>query len=115
MYLPTAFVPEGAVSVTPSNDHALTTAQLCQACRALQKHALFLIFYIAHAWVQAHSPNHSRYNSQEEVLLRESEQHADAAAWDAPIIHLDGPAGAPAQNYKDYKVLLLVVCPLACP
>ena len=35
--------------------------------------------------------------------------HEDDMSWKAPIIHIDGPSGAPAQNYKDYKVLLLVV------
>ena len=43
------------------------------------------------------------------VLLGESGHHDDGWSWKAPIIHVDGPSGAPAQNYKDYKVLLLVV------
>ncbi|KAL3151900.1 hypothetical protein ABBQ38_012861 [Trebouxia sp. C0009 RCD-2024] len=38
----------------------------------------------------------------------ESDSLVEAMGWKAPIIHVDGPNGAPAQNYKDYKVLLLV-------
>lgn len=42
-------------------------------------------------------------------FLTQSERYADDAGWKTPIIHIDGPCGAPAQNYKDYKILLLVV------
>ena len=43
------------------------------------------------------------------MMLEENNHHKDEMSWRAPIIHVDGPSGAPAQNYKDYKVLLLVV------
>ena len=43
------------------------------------------------------------------IMLNDSHQYAEAVGWQAPVIHVDGPCGAPAQNYKDYKVLLLVV------
>ncbi|KAL0020140.1 hypothetical protein WJX77_006430 [Trebouxia sp. C0004] len=54
------------------------------------------------------SPNHKRRESMESVISGQSERYADAMGWPAPLIHIDGPCGAPAQNYKDYKVLLLV-------
>lgn len=54
------------------------------------------------------SPNHVRHESMESVMSGQSERYADALGWPAPLIHIDGPCGAPAQNYKDYKVLLLV-------
>ena len=43
------------------------------------------------------------------VMLSEDGCQSDEMSWKAPIIHVDGPSGAPAQNYKDYEVLLLVV------
>ena len=48
------------------------------------------------------------------VMLDEHARHEEEWSWKAPIIHVDGPSGAPAQNYKDYKVLLLVVRVPAC-
>lgn len=42
------------------------------------------------------------------IFVNESDGLVEAMGWSAPIIHVDGPCGAPAQNYKDYKVLLLV-------
>ena len=62
-----------------------------------------------HVRVCLQSPNHQRHESTESVMSSQSERYADALGWAAPLIHIDGPCGAPAQNYKDYKVLLLVV------
>ena len=49
------------------------------------------------------------------MMFDSPDRHEDEMSWKAPIIHIDGPSGAPAQNYKDYKVLLLVVSALPCP
>ncbi len=62
-----------------------------------------------HVRVLLQSPDHVRHESMESVMSGQSERYADALGWPAPLIHIDGPCGAPAQNYKDYKVLLLVV------
>ena len=53
--------------------------------------------------------SHVRHESTDSVMSGQSERYADAMGWPAPLIHIDGPCGAPAQNYRDYKVLLLVV------
>ncbi|KAA6420141.1 MAG: hypothetical protein FRX49_09990 [Trebouxia sp. A1-2] len=52
--------------------------------------------------------SHVRHESTDSVMSGQSERYADAMGWPAPLIHIDGPCGAPAQNYRDYKVLLLV-------
>ena len=55
-------------------------------------------------------PSHTHQGSEEElVFANESDRFMGVMGWPKPIIHIDGPCGAPAQNYKDYKVLLLVV------
>lgn len=46
---------------------------------------------------------------EESINPSESNHHEGVVGWKAPIIHVDGPCGAPAQHYKNYQVLLLVV------
>ena len=55
-------------------------------------------------------PSHTHQGSEEElVFANESDRFVGVMGWQKPVIHMDGLCGAPAQNYKDYKVLLLVV------
>ena len=94
---------------TPYVRCLMSSNQLVQAFAAVITTLHTVSNHQRHVRVCLQSPNHQRHESTESVMSSQSERYADALGWAAPLIHIDGPCGAPAQNYKDYKVLLLVV------